>query len=113
MLESRLRLALQYLIMTTIEAQPVGGKVMFLLSEGPGGAVLREEGGGGFREGPAARTNASAATHSRDHTGGNERADHAWRGPSGISCVNFVQGEDGDRQPGARNRGSVPGVRRR
>jgi signal transduction histidine kinase len=48
--ESRLRLALQYLITTTMEAQPVGGKVMFLLSEGPGGAVLRAEGERGFHE---------------------------------------------------------------
>jgi len=48
--ESRLRLALQYLIATTIEAQPVGGKVMLLLREGPAGAVLRVEGERGFRE---------------------------------------------------------------
>jgi hypothetical protein len=48
--ESRLRLALQYLIATIIEAQPVGGKVMLLLGEGPAGAVLRVEGERGFRE---------------------------------------------------------------
>jgi len=48
--ESRLRLALQYLIATMIEAQPVGGKVMLLLREGPAGAVLRVEGERGFRE---------------------------------------------------------------
>jgi hypothetical protein len=48
--ESRLRLALQYLIATMIEAQPVGGKVMLLLGEGPAGAVLRVEGEGGSRE---------------------------------------------------------------
>jgi hypothetical protein len=48
--ESRLRLALQYLIATIIEAQPVGGKVMLLLWEGPAGAVLRVEGERGFRE---------------------------------------------------------------
>lgn len=48
--ESRLRLALQYLIATTIAAQPVGGKVMLLLGEGPAGAVLRAEGEHGFRE---------------------------------------------------------------
>lgn len=48
--ESRLRLALQYLITTTIEAQQVGGKVVFLLSEGPGGALLRGEGERGFRD---------------------------------------------------------------
>jgi signal transduction histidine kinase len=47
--ESRLRLALQYLIATLIEAQPVGGKVMLLLGEGPAGAVLRAEGERGFR----------------------------------------------------------------
>jgi signal transduction histidine kinase len=47
--ESRLRLALQYLITTLIEAQPVGGKVMLLLGEGPAGAVLRAEGERGFR----------------------------------------------------------------
>jgi len=48
--ESRLRLALQYLIATTVAAQPVGGKVMLLLGEGPAGAVLRAEGEHGFRE---------------------------------------------------------------
>jgi signal transduction histidine kinase len=47
--ESRLRLALQYLITTLIEAQPVGGKVTLLLGEGPAGAVLRAEGERGFR----------------------------------------------------------------
>jgi len=41
--ESRLRLALQYLIAAMIEAQTVGGKVMLLLGEGPAGAVLRVE----------------------------------------------------------------------
>jgi hypothetical protein len=48
--ESRLRLALQYLIASMIEAQPVGGKVTLLLGEGPAGAVLRVEGDRGFRE---------------------------------------------------------------
>jgi hypothetical protein len=48
--ESRLQLALQYLIATVIEAQPVGGKVMLLLGEGPAGAVLRGEGEPGFRD---------------------------------------------------------------
>jgi hypothetical protein len=48
--ESRLRLALQYLITTLIEAQPVGGKVMLLLGEGPAGAVLRVEGDRGFQQ---------------------------------------------------------------
>jgi signal transduction histidine kinase len=47
--ESRLRLALQYLITTLIEAQPVDGKVMLLLGEGPAGAVLRAEGERSFR----------------------------------------------------------------
>ena len=47
--ESRLRLALQYLIASMIEAQPVGGKVMLLLGEGPAGAVLRVEGERGLR----------------------------------------------------------------
>jgi len=47
--ESRLLLALQYLITTLIEAQPVGGKVVLLLGEGPAGAVLRAEGERGFR----------------------------------------------------------------
>ncbi|MBZ5665775.1 MAG: hypothetical protein LAO30_14330 [Acidobacteriia bacterium] len=42
--EARLRLALQYLIASMIEAQPEGGKVMLLLGEGPAGAVLRAEG---------------------------------------------------------------------
>ncbi len=48
--ESRLRLALQYLMAATIEAQPVGGKVVLLLGEGPEGAVLRVEGERGSRE---------------------------------------------------------------
>ena len=47
--ESRLRIALQYLIAAMIEAQPVGGKVMLLLGEGPAGAVLRAEGERSFR----------------------------------------------------------------
>jgi len=47
--EPRLRLALQYLIATTMEAQPVGGKVTLLLGEGPAAAVLRVKGERGFR----------------------------------------------------------------
>jgi hypothetical protein len=43
--ESRLRLALQYLIAASIEAQPNGGRVTLLLGEGPAGTVLRAEGG--------------------------------------------------------------------
>jgi signal transduction histidine kinase len=42
--ESRLRLALQYLIAAMIESQPTGGRVMLLLGEGPAGAALRVEG---------------------------------------------------------------------
>lgn len=42
--KARLRLALQYLIATLIDTQPVGGKVILLLGEGPTGAVLRVEG---------------------------------------------------------------------
>ena len=41
---ARLRLALQYLIVRLIEAQPVGGEVTLLLGEGPAGTVLRGEG---------------------------------------------------------------------
>jgi len=48
--ESRLRLALQYLIATMIEAHPVGGKVTLLLGEGPAGTVLRVEGERDFRQ---------------------------------------------------------------
>jgi hypothetical protein len=48
--ESRLRLALQYLIATMVEAQPAGGKVTLLLGEGPADAVLRVEGERGFHE---------------------------------------------------------------
>lgn len=53
--ESRLRLALQYLITAIVEAHPVGGKVTLLLGEGPAGAVLRGEGernflGANFRD---------------------------------------------------------------
>jgi signal transduction histidine kinase len=47
--ESRLRLALQYLIAPLIEAQPVGGEVVLSLREGARGAVLRVEGGCGCR----------------------------------------------------------------
>ena len=64
--ESRLRLALQYLITALIEAQPVGGKVMLLLGEGPAGAVLRAEGergfgGLGFRDGEQRAANSSTS----------------------------------------------------
>ena len=48
--ESRLRVALQYLIATMVEAQPARGKVTLLLGEGPAGAVLRVEGERGSRE---------------------------------------------------------------
>jgi hypothetical protein len=48
--ESRLRLALQYLMATIMEAQQVGGKVTLLLGEGPVGAVLRVEGERGSLE---------------------------------------------------------------
>ena len=44
--ESRLRLALQYLIAGLIEAQPNGGKITLFLGEGPAGTVLRAEGDG-------------------------------------------------------------------
>ncbi len=42
--ESRLRLALQYLITAMVDAQPPGGKVTLLLGDGPAGVVLRVEG---------------------------------------------------------------------
>jgi signal transduction histidine kinase len=61
--KSRLRLALQYLITTLIEAQPVGGKVMLLLGEGPAGAVLRAEGEHGFRR-PGFRDQEQGAANS-------------------------------------------------
>lgn len=48
--ESRLRLALQYLITRLIEAQPGGGKVVLLLKEDQGETVLRGERECGFRE---------------------------------------------------------------
>jgi signal transduction histidine kinase len=48
--EARLRLALQYLIATTMEAQPAGGKVTLLLGEDAAGAVLRAEGERNVRE---------------------------------------------------------------
>jgi hypothetical protein len=48
--ESRLRLALQYLIATMVESQPADSKVTLLLVEGPAGAVLRAEGERGFPE---------------------------------------------------------------
>lgn len=43
--ESRLRVALQYMVAAMIETQPTHGKVMLLLGEGPAGAVLRAGGG--------------------------------------------------------------------
>lgn len=43
--ESRLRMALQYLMQPLIEAQPEGGKVIVLLGEAPSGTVMRAEGG--------------------------------------------------------------------
>ncbi len=39
--EARLRLALQYLITTVIEAQPAGGRVKVVLTEEPAGTVVR------------------------------------------------------------------------
>ena len=44
--EARLRLALQYLITTAIEAQPPGGGVLLALTESPAGTVLRMGGEG-------------------------------------------------------------------
>jgi hypothetical protein len=41
--EARLKLALQYLIASMLDAQPAGGKVTLLLGEGPAGTVLRAE----------------------------------------------------------------------
>ncbi len=48
--ESRLRLALQYLIAPMIEVQPAGGKVMLLLGEDLAGTVLRGESERGLHE---------------------------------------------------------------
>ena len=48
--ESRLRLALQYLVSTMIDTQSVGGKITLLLGESPAGAVLRAEDERGPRE---------------------------------------------------------------
>jgi hypothetical protein len=48
--ELRLRLALQYLITTMVEAQPAGNKITLLLGQGPAGAVLRVEGERGSHE---------------------------------------------------------------
>jgi hypothetical protein len=50
MAESRLRLALQYLITPLIETQAMGGKVTLLLRQGPAGTLLRGEGAPGFRQ---------------------------------------------------------------
>jgi signal transduction histidine kinase len=54
--EPRLRLALQYLIASLLEAQADGGKVTLLLGEGPAGTVLRAEGDGKFFAATALRT---------------------------------------------------------
>jgi signal transduction histidine kinase len=48
--ESRLRLALQYLITALIEVQATGGKVVLVLKEDQEGTVLRGEDERGFRE---------------------------------------------------------------
>src|SRR5579859_192704 len=48
--ESRLRLALQYLLTGIMETQAAGGKISLRLSEGPAGMVLRVEGEPGFHE---------------------------------------------------------------
>lgn len=63
--ESRLRLALQYLTAALIEAQPVGGKVMLLLGEGPAGAVLRAEGECGLQQKPSASSSQTALRRAR------------------------------------------------
>ena len=60
--ESRLRLALQYLLASMIEAQPVGGKVTLLLGEDPAGAVLRGGSERGFREMDFRETEQSATS---------------------------------------------------
>jgi signal transduction histidine kinase len=64
--ESRLRLTLQYLIATMMEAQPAGGKVTLMLGEGPAEAALRVEGERGFRgldlRDPVGATSASVST---------------------------------------------------
>ena len=62
--EARLRLALQYLIMAVIEAQPEGGKVMLALTNSPAGTVLRTESDGVSR-GSSRPTSNTAATLSR------------------------------------------------
>ncbi len=64
---ARLRLALQYLIATMMEAQPAGGKVMLLLGEGPAGAVLRVEGERAFR-GPNVREPCSRMDRAQHRT---------------------------------------------
>jgi hypothetical protein len=64
--ESRLRLALQYLIATMIEGQPAGGKVTLLLAEGPAGAVLRVEGERELRVPHAREADATSPLTRRD-----------------------------------------------
>ena len=54
--ESRLRLALQYLIAAKIEAQPAGSGVTLRLGQGPHGTVLRVEGESAHREWSPNRT---------------------------------------------------------
>jgi hypothetical protein len=104
--ESRLRLALQYLITTLIEAQPVGGKVTLLLGEGPAGAVLGAEGECGFR-GLGFRDQGQSATNTQT------KRDPAGATSTSASSTNVAQGQDCDCQPCARNRRSIAGVRRR
>jgi hypothetical protein len=57
--ETRLRLALQYLIAAILETQANGTRVMLLLGEGPAGSVLRAEGEAASRG--SSLTNAAVA----------------------------------------------------
>ena len=77
MQESRLRLALQYLITTMIEAQPAGGKVTFLLSGDPAGGVLRVEGEPGFCESNFRELETSATNSLAKHEGNGTKSDSA------------------------------------
>ncbi len=65
--ESRLRLALQYLIAAAIEAQSAGGSVMLGLTESPAGSVLRVEGVSVSRVPPRATAAAASAASTTLH----------------------------------------------
>ncbi len=84
--QARLRLALQYLIAATIEAQPRSGKVMLRLGEGPAGTVLRADGERGAAESSVGESNDRDVGFPRRPRMTNPRTTHDPR-PAGSASV--------------------------